>query len=82
MGVEVKGAGDGVVIARQVAADQPAVRRHGLGHAQRTVAGEGADFENLARAADLHQQSHELALLGRNLPARSGQLRGLLAQAL
>ena len=64
-----------------VAGDDLAVGRQSQGHGQRTIAGEDADLDGAARAQQLHQQRHELALLRRDLKARRGMARGLLAQA-
>jgi hypothetical protein len=59
--------GDRGVVGVDVAGNDFPLLRHSQGHTKGAVAGEGANFDRPLRPQQLHQQSHELPLLRRNL---------------
>ncbi len=65
-----------------VAADEAAVGRQNERDRQRAVTGERADLDRPARADEPREKREEHALVGADLHAGFGKLRGLLAQPL
>jgi hypothetical protein len=65
-----------------ITGNHAAVVRQGQRHPERAVARKDPDLETFPGTAQLHQQRHELALLGCRLHARHGVPGSLCTQAL